>query len=66
MTIKDIIDTPINDLWNTISPFAMGYMIFFTIFFILVLSFIAYVFVKVIKGHKEFEKRRKERSKRKW
>lgn len=63
MTIKDIFDTPISELWNTVSPFAIGYLIFFGIFSLLVLSFIIFVFIKVMKGHRKFEKRRKERFK---
>ena len=57
MTIKDILDTPINEMWSAISPFAIGYLIFFAVFF---------VFIKIIKGHKEFDKRRKERFKSRW
>lgn len=26
MTIKDILDTPLNDIWSVISPFAIGYL----------------------------------------
>lgn len=66
MTIKDILDTPINEMWSAISPFAIGYLIFFAVFFVLVLSFIIFVFIKIIKGHKEFDKRRKERFKSRW
>lgn len=66
MTIKDILDTPISEMWDAISPFAVGYLIFFGVFFVLVLSFIVFVFIKVIKGHREFVERRKERFKGRW
>lgn len=59
MTIKDILNTPISEMWSTISPFAIGYLIFFVLFFILVLSFIGYVFVQIFKGHKKFNKMKK-------
>lgn len=61
MTIKDILDTPITEMWSAISPFAIGYLIFFGIMLVLVLSFIGFVFVQIIKGHREFDKLRKER-----
>lgn len=66
MTIKDIFDTPISELWNMVSPFAIGYLIFFGVFFVLVLSFIIFTFIKVMKGHKEFEEMRKGRFKRRY
>jgi hypothetical protein len=62
VTIKDILDTPISDMWNAINLF----VIFFGFFFLLVLSFIGFVYIIIIKGHKEFEKRRKERFKGIW
>jgi hypothetical protein len=66
MTIKDILDTPISEMWSAISPFAIGYLIFYGIMMLVVLSFIVFVFIKVIKGHREFDKRRKERFKNRW
>lgn len=61
MTIKDIFDTPINEMWSVISPFAIGYLIFFGLFFVAVISFIIFVAVKIIKGHREFERMQKRR-----
>lgn len=66
MTIRDILDTPISKIWSAISPFVIGYLIFFGVFFVLVLSFIIFDFVKDIKGHRDFKKRWNERRKRKW
>lgn len=66
MTLKNILDTPISEMWNAISPFAIGYLIFFGVFFVVVLSFIIFVFIQVFKGHRDFNKRVNERHKRKW
>lgn len=66
MTIKDILDTPISEMWDAVSPFAIGYLIFYGLMMLAVLSFIGFVFVQVIKGHREFNKRRKERFKGRW
>lgn len=54
MSIKDILDTPIGEMWNVVSGFVTGYLIFFAIFFLLVLLFIVYVSTQVFKGHKDF------------
>jgi hypothetical protein len=54
MTIKDIFDTPISELWGIASGFVTGYLIYFSIFFFLVMSFIVYVAFNVFKGHREF------------
>jgi nitrate/nitrite-specific signal transduction histidine kinase len=59
MTIKDILNTPVSDVWDFIRPFVVGYLAFYTVFFVLVSSFIFYVFIKVIKPHREFDKRKK-------
>ena len=59
MTIKDILSTPVSDAWGSIRLFIVGYLAFYTVFFVLVSSFIFYVFIKLIKAHKEFDKREK-------
>jgi hypothetical protein len=59
MTIKDILNTPVSEVWESIRPFVVGYLAFYTVFFVLVSSFIFYVFIKVIKANREFDKRKK-------
>jgi len=63
MTIKDIFDTPIEELWGTVSGFVTGYLIFFAVFFVIVLSFIIYVATKVFKGHRDFNRQRNKNKK---
>lgn len=58
MTIKDIFNTPISQLWGAVSPFVTVYFIVFGILFLATLSFIIYVFVKIIKANKEFDKKK--------
>ncbi|ARW41672.1 MULTISPECIES: hypothetical protein [Bacillus] len=52
--------TTISEILNALSPFIIGYLIFSVVLFVFVFSFIIFVAIKVIKGHREFEKRRKE------
>jgi uncharacterized membrane protein len=66
LTIKDILNTPINEMWRAISPFAIGYLIFFCVVSVVVISFIIFVFIQIIKGHKELNRMKNERMKRKW
>ncbi|TWM95172.1 hypothetical protein CHCC14600_4247 [Bacillus licheniformis] len=58
--------TIISEILNALSPFIIGYLIFSVVLFVFVFSFIIFVVIQVIKGHREFEKRRKELFKRKW
>ena len=58
MTIKDIFNTPISQLWSAVSPFVIGYFIVYGILFLAALSFIIYVFVRIIKGSKKFDKKK--------
>lgn len=62
MSIKDIFDTPIDELWSIISGFVSGYLLFPTVFFIIVASFIIYVASDVFKRHRDFIKQRKKNS----
>ncbi|MGG1547119.1 hypothetical protein ABE347_06465 [Bacillus paralicheniformis] len=57
--------TTISEILNALSPFIIGYLIFSVVLFVFVFSFIIFVAIQVIKGHREFEKRRKELFKRK-
>jgi uncharacterized protein (DUF2062 family) len=59
MTIKDILDTPISEMWETLSPFVIGYLLIYGLIFVLALSFIVFVFISIIKGRKESKKIRK-------
>ena len=59
MTIREILDTPITEIWSVLSPFVIGYSIFSVVIFLLAFSFIGYVAVQVFKGHRNFNKRRK-------
>ncbi|OIS80668.1 hypothetical protein A4A38_05655 [Bacillus licheniformis] len=58
--------TTISEILNALSPFILGYLIFSVVLFVFVFSFIIFVAIQVIKGHRGFEKRRKELFKRKW
>lgn len=56
MTIKDILDTPISEMWDAISPYAIGLSIIVAVFFVIVLSFIISGYVRMKKRRKDFDK----------
>lgn len=54
MTLRDIFDTPISELWNMVSPWATGYLVFVVLMFAVLATFIIFVAVRVFKGHRKF------------
>lgn len=58
MTIKDIPNTPLSEIWDAVSVFATAYFIFFGIVFVFVIAFFIYVFRFILKEQRDFEKRR--------
>lgn len=64
MTIKDIFDTPISELWEMASGFVTDYLIFYYIFFLLVASLIMYASFNVFNRHKKFNKKRNRNKRR--
>lgn len=63
MTIREastkLVDTPIRDMWDIISPFIYGYFFVYGILFLVVLGFIIYVFTRIMSGHREMRMNRK-------
>lgn len=63
MTLKDIVNTPIDELWdkfwNVASPFIMGASIAYLIIFIIVVIFIGYTAKEVFTSHRNFKKKYK-------
>ena len=57
MTIKDVLDTPIIELWDAISPYAIGLFIIIVVLFVIVISFIISGYIRMKKRRKDFDKR---------
>ena len=66
MTIKDILDTPISEMWNGIAPYAIVYLIIFGVVTVIAVSFIVWVFINIIKGRRRTNNRRKSQSRGRW
>jgi uncharacterized membrane protein len=55
-------ETVLLELWTIAKPFLYGYLLFYTLFFLFVLSFIVYVFFRVIGENKSTNRKRVNKS----